>query len=193
MVHPDTTLAFVSDTVGYGVVATRRIPRGTVVWVQDGFDQTFSPDAFASMPEVMRTPVERYAYRDHRGDMVLCWDLAKYFNHSCASSCLGLDFPFEIAVRDIEVGEQLTDDYGTFYLLSDERFTCHCGAPSCRGQVTASDRQQHLAAWVARLADALREVGQVEQPLAELLPAGAIEDVQRRYGAASVASRAVGA
>jgi uncharacterized protein len=33
MVHPDTTLAFVSDAVGYGVVATRRIPRGTVVWV----------------------------------------------------------------------------------------------------------------------------------------------------------------
>ncbi|MEY3011638.1 MAG: hypothetical protein RIT45_373 [Pseudomonadota bacterium] len=181
MVHPDTTLAFIDDVVGYGVVATQPIPKGTIVWVEDPLDQRFSPERMATMPEVLRNPVERYSYRDHRGDMVLCWDLAKYFNHSCSSTCLGLDFPFEVAVRDIAVGEQLTDDYGTFYLLGAERFSCRCGAEGCRGAVTPDDRVAHEPGWRVQLAEALGRTQAVGQPLAALLQPGELDSVVRRY------------
>ncbi|MCB9740081.1 MAG: SET domain-containing protein [Deltaproteobacteria bacterium] len=191
MVHPDTTLAFIDEIVGYGVVATQPIPKGTIVWVEDPLDQRFTPARMAEMPDVLRTPVERYSYRDHRGDMVLCWDLAKYFNHSCESSCLGLDFPFEVAVRDIAPGEQLTDDHGTFYLLGAERFACRCGAPGCRGAVTPEDRKGHEPTWRQMLAAALGSTQSVAQPLAELLLPGELDAVVRRYisGVAAASTR----
>ena len=126
--------------------------------------------------------MERYSYKDHTGQMVLCWDLARYFNHCCESSCLGLDFPFEIVVRDIEVGEELTDDYGTFYLSETERFECRCGTPSCRGRVDPQDREEMMSTWKAQLREALAQVHHVPQPLFDLLPEGALDEVLRRYG-----------
>ena len=32
MIHPSTELRFINDEIGYGVVATRFIPKGTIVW-----------------------------------------------------------------------------------------------------------------------------------------------------------------
>ena len=182
MLVGETKLKQINDEVGAGVFATRRIPMGTIVWVQDPMDQVFSPEKLDRMHGLVRASMERYCYGDHTGNMVLCWDLAKYFNHSCEATCLGLDFPFEIAVRDIEVGEQLTDDYGTFYLRETELFECRCGAPSCRGHVTAQDREAMMGTWTKRLSEALSQVRDVPQPLSELLPKGALEDVLRRYG-----------
>lgn len=61
------------------------------------------------------------------------------FNHSCEPNLgffgqIGL-----VAMRDIEVGRELTFDYA----MSDggpyDEFTCHCGNPNCRGKVTGND------------------------------------------------------
>jgi hypothetical protein len=41
MIHPDTELRYVNDIIGYGVFATRLIPRGTITWVQDELYQVF--------------------------------------------------------------------------------------------------------------------------------------------------------
>src|SRR5207244_1281605 len=35
MVHPDTEIRHIDDKIGYGVVAMRFIPRGTITWVAD--------------------------------------------------------------------------------------------------------------------------------------------------------------
>lgn len=37
-------------------------------------------------------------------------------NHSCEAPCLGSGYEFEIAVRALLPGEELTDDYGTHQL-----------------------------------------------------------------------------
>jgi hypothetical protein len=182
MVHPDTTLVWIDDVVGHGVIATAPIPRGTLVWAQDRMDQSFHPAELDAMTPVLRVPVERYSYRDHTGQMVLCWDLAKYFNHSCEANCLGLDFPFEIAVRDIAPGEQLTDDYGSFYLLGAERFACRCGAPQCRGAVTPEDRYAAMPRWVEAISAALARLDHVAQPLIGLLDGDVLAEVRGRFG-----------
>ncbi|MGK4568609.1 SET domain-containing protein-lysine N-methyltransferase [Flavobacterium sp. 3HN19-14] len=45
---------------------------------------------------------------------------AKFVNHSFNPSCFSTAYDFEIAIRDIHPGEQLTDDYG--YLNLEEPF-----------------------------------------------------------------------
>lgn len=44
MIHPDTELRFVTPDIGNGVFATRFIPKGTLTWVRDRLDQTFTPE-----------------------------------------------------------------------------------------------------------------------------------------------------
>ena len=40
MLHPDTTLAWIDDTIGVGVIATKPIPKGTITWARDALDLT---------------------------------------------------------------------------------------------------------------------------------------------------------
>src|SRR5215211_4443428 len=88
MLHPDTELRYINQSLGFGIVATCLIPRGTIVWVLD-----------------------KRAYQLPNGNSVLNWDLARYFNHSCDPSCMNAGMAFEIAVRDIPPGAELTVDY----------------------------------------------------------------------------------
>jgi hypothetical protein len=113
--------------------------------------------------------LEKYTFRDPSGQYILCWDLGRFMNHSCVPSCLGLEADFEVAVRDIQPGEELTDDYGTLHLLAHEDFDCRCGAAGCRGRVGAGDRVAQAAAWEALWGSALALLGQVPQPLGPVL------------------------
>ena len=120
MMHPDTELQFISEEIGYGVVATRFIPMGTITWVQDELDQVYTPREVEAMAPKLKEMVDKYTFRNKDGNYVMCWDLAKYVNHSFNSNCLSTAYDFEIAIRDIQPGEQLTDDYG--YLNITEPF-----------------------------------------------------------------------
>lgn len=162
MLHPDTRLAWVGDHLGMGVVATADLPAGTVVWAQDDLDAVFSPADYARLDPLLRATADRYVFEEDDGRLILCWDHGRYVNHSCEANLLGAGLPFELAVRDIAAGEQLTDDYDTFRVRFS--LTCACGAPSCRG--TLGDPTERLvAAWRARWESAFQRVRSVPQPL----------------------------
>lgn len=163
MLHPDTELRFVSDAIGYGVVATRPIPKGTITWVMDGFDQRFSPDAVARLTPNYKSIVDKYTFRDNKGDYVLCWDLARFINHSFRANCITTAYDFELAVRDIRVGEELTDDYG--FLNIDEPFECLPESGTRRRRVRPDDLLRSHKKWDRLLADAFRSFANVDQPL----------------------------
>ena len=167
MVHPDTELRFVSPEMGWGVFATRLIPRGTLTWVLDVLDQRFTPTEVAAMPPYARANIEKYTYVDSRGDHILCWDHARFFNHSCEANCLSVGYEFEVAVRDILAGEELTDDYGT--LNPTEPFPCACGAPRCRMQVLPDDHLRLGVEWNRLAREAFFMIRTVRQPLWPLL------------------------
>lgn len=112
MIHPDTEIRFINEQIGYGVVATKLIPKGTITWVQDELDRVYSPAEVAKLSPLMRDYLETYCFMNAKGEKVLCWDYAKYVNHSFRSSCFSTAYDFEFALRDIHPGEQLTDDYG---------------------------------------------------------------------------------
>ena len=64
-----------------------------------------------------------------------------YVNHSCNPNC-GLRGEITgVAMRDIEIGEEITMDYA---MLDDEpseeyNIKCSCGDPNCRGIITGRD------------------------------------------------------
>lgn len=68
MLHPHTHLQLINEQIGYGVVATRLIPRGAITWVRDNFDQTFSVARVDSMTASDRAVVAKYCFVDARGD-----------------------------------------------------------------------------------------------------------------------------
>ena len=165
MIHPDTELRRVGSQIGYGVAATAPIPRGTITWVRDDLDQCLDVETVSRLPEVLRVALKRYAYRDLDETYVLCWDHARFNNHSCQPSCRTVG-DFDIAVRDITAGEELTIEYATINVL--ETFECVCGAETCRGTVQPSDARDYGEAWDREVLAAARLVPKVAQPLESL-------------------------
>jgi len=167
MVHPDTELRLVNETIGHGVFATRLIPAGTITWVRDDFDQSFSEAEVSTLAPHYQRILDKYAFTDARGLLVLCWDHSRFFNHSCDANCLGAGYDFEIAIRDIQPGEELTDDYGTLNLR--EPFRCLCAARACRGRIEPDDMERLAGDWDVRVRRVFPLIGRVPQPLWEML------------------------
>ena len=168
MIHPDTELRFISPEIGFGVVATKLIPKGTITWAFDALDQIIPAGKLAALDPLQRAFVDKYSYRDHHGDYVLCADNARFVNHSFRSSCLSTAYNCELAVRDILPGEELTDDYG--YLNCAEPFDCLPEPGSTRTRVMPDDLLHFHAEWDAQLLDAFTHFNAVDQPLLRLLP-----------------------
>ena len=142
---------------------TRVIPRGTITWVRDRLDQTFSVADVNALPESYQSVVQKYCFIDGRGDFVLCWDLARYINHSCDPSCRSAGYDFEIAVRDIQPGEELTDDYGSLNI--EWTFDCSCNTPRCRRVIQPDDLLTFADEWDLLIDAPFRAIPAVAQPL----------------------------
>ena len=163
MLHPHTKLRTVDETIGVGVFATRDLPRGTITWVRDALDRIIEPDLLEKLHPHARAEVEKYTWLDGDGDLVLCWDLGRFMNHDCDANTLSPGFAFDIALRDIAAGEEITTDYGSLNL--DEPFACACASPRCRGTVGPGDFEALAPGWDERLRGAFTRVGSVEQLL----------------------------
>lgn len=174
MIHPDSELRFINPDVGYGLFATTLIQQGTLTWVRDDLDQIIDPAVQTTLPPILADLLHKYSYLEPRG-RVLCWDHGRFVNHSCDPHCRSTGFAFEIAVRDIQVGEEITDDYGS--LNVDYDFECRCSSPRCRRTIQASDVNRFADDWDRDAAAAFERAGSVRQPLWPLLKEQA--DVER--------------
>lgn len=105
---------------GIGVFAAASIKAGHAVWrfVPD-FDRAIDPAAVERFPEHARAFCAHYGYLDRNVKrIVLCFDDARFVNHSHTPN-LHTDYTLDaygldVALRDIEAGEELTMDYGEF-------------------------------------------------------------------------------
>jgi uncharacterized protein len=119
---------------GYGIVARRRFARGELVCFGDGVlwrdDEEFD-DTYALILENERKEP-------------LFWDLAdqsRWLNHSCDPNSVveakwvpakdTVD-AWWTALRDIEIGEEVTYDYAFAAAVAEP---CFCGAATCRGVI----------------------------------------------------------
>jgi len=111
---------------GFGVFALAPIAKGTPVWrFAQGLDMEFSPDIVNGLPEHVRSFFSHYGYLDRNVKrIILCFDDARFVNHSDTPN-LATDYAqdrygLDVALRDIEAGEEITMDYAGF---EDSRFT----------------------------------------------------------------------
>lgn len=159
-------------------MATRPIPRGTITWVRDPLDMTFTEEQAESLDPLYRATLDKYCFVEGSGMRVLCWDIARYVNHSCDAPTLSPGYDFELAVRDIDAGEEVRDDYGLLNL--GERLECACGSPECRKVLMPGDREGLADAWDARVRAAFARLREVPQPLWSLVTEkAAVEEALR--------------
>ncbi|MEC7784441.1 MAG: SET domain-containing protein [Bacteroidota bacterium] len=166
MMHPDTELRFINKEKGYGVVATKFIPAGTITWVLDRLDKVYRPSQYKALEPIYRNILDVYTYRNNEGNFILCWDHARFVNHSFNSNCLSTAYDYEIAIRDIEKGEELTDDYG--YLNVTEPFT-PIDEGYERKTVYPDDLLFFYKLWDEQLMKVFNKIELVEQPLKSII------------------------
>jgi SET domain-containing protein len=105
---------------GNGVFAAQKVLPGETVWeFAPLFDRVITDHELASSPEAFRDFLDMYAYRstDMDGALILSCDNARFLNHSSFPNTRELPFR-SVATRVIEIGEEVTCDYGAF--CSDE-------------------------------------------------------------------------
>lgn len=166
MLHPHTELRFVSPEIGYGIFATQDIPVGTITWVKDELDRVFLESEINAMTESNRENLLKYTYRNRQGDYFFCWDLTRYINHSYNPNSMLTSMDFEIAIKNIKKGEELTNDYGTLNII--EAFKCANG-PHKREFVRPDDLKRFSVKWDQLINSAMEFQPKVNQPLKRFL------------------------
>jgi hypothetical protein len=161
MIHPHTELRWINEDMGYGVFVTKPIPKGTIVWVRCALDIIKTPAEVVELGDAYKTIFGHFAYFDAEGNAILCWDIARYVNHSCQPAMMPVGEEAEIAVRDLYPGEHLTCDYAYCNIPLE----CHCGAPNCRGLIKSEFLFLDAKESVAKTAAAIRASTAVHQPL----------------------------
>jgi hypothetical protein len=166
MIHPHTELKFISSEVGYGVVANHLIPAGTITWVLDKLDREFSPEDFDNMEPLYQNILDTYTFRNNKGNLILCWDNGRFVNHSFNSNCLTTAYDFEIAIRDIQPGEQLTDDYGYLNIASPFR---GIDEGTKRKVVYPDDLVKYHKTWDKKIQKVFSRIVKLDQPLRSIV------------------------
>jgi len=176
MIHPKTEVRFINEKIGYGVVATDFLPKGTITWVQDSLDRIFPLEEAEGFPKVQKEILDKFSFTNSKGEKVLCWDNAKFVNHSFRPSCFSTAYDFEIAIRDIYPGEELTDDYG--YLNIEEPFVAMDEGHE-RKIVYPDDLLTYYKEWDAMILGCLPFIYDVEQALLPILPASTRIEIEK--------------
>ncbi|NJN55016.1 MAG: SET domain-containing protein [Anaerolineae bacterium] len=140
------------------------------MYVEDPLDIVIPPDSPVLENPVLRPIIDKYAVLEPGQRRVIGWDAAKYVNHCCHANIISTGYGFEIALRDIQPGEEMRDEYGIFNLGWTMELNCQF-ADVCRGFLRADDFETYRDGWDAEIQVALKQVMDVEQPLWALLDA----------------------
>jgi hypothetical protein len=177
---------------GFGVYAIEAVAAGEVVSVWGGY--IVNTEQLATLPHDVQqhsVQIEEGLYSATIGGA----ETADFINHSCDPN-LGLRGQITlVALRDIEVGEEVCFDYATTDCTPYDEFECRCGSAACRGTVRGDDwklpelgqvRELFLPYLQRRIDRLAQEQGLVIMPLGvstsewSITPRGLVEVPRRR-------------
>lgn len=167
MLHSALHPAF-SGVSGTGIVASRDLDLGTVVWGPCANCHVWDATRLGATVPAVVAWLDEYGYRLFNGELILPCMGAHLLNHSCNATVLDYGLGVGIAVRDIKAGEEVTIDYRTFGRELPWEFACSCGSPTCVGTVRsiAGPVPATLAAeWRQRMALALERARNIPQEI----------------------------
>jgi hypothetical protein len=108
------TVVGCSKIHGLGVFAAEEVAAGVMVWIPNSIiDIEITADQIASLPDAARDMALSHSFVDEDGRMILSRDNAVFFNHS-ESPNTKTSRAGNMAIRDIAIGEELTEDYRSF-------------------------------------------------------------------------------
>lgn len=105
-----------SKIQGIGLFADQFIPKGTPTWkYHEKFDMGFTQEDVDNMSEEARKIFIWYAFYDYdQNKYILCFDDQRFINHSSKNPNIESTVYADVALRDIEIGEELLCDYNKF-------------------------------------------------------------------------------
>lgn len=124
---------------GHGIVASRPVPRGTVVWGACRTCADWSALDLQGVSPSTREWLEEFGYGLADGGLRLPCGGAHLLNHACDANVLDAGLRVGIAVRDIGAEEEVTIDYRTFRHENPWTMRCECDGPMCVGTVRSTD------------------------------------------------------
>jgi len=117
---------------GTGLFANQFIPKGTPVWkFQSGFDLKIEKSELDNLSEPAKKQFLKYAYLNPKTNKyILCFDDARFFNHSDNANCIDTESPedsegIDVAAKDIQEGEELICNYKEFDADFDYKMSIH--------------------------------------------------------------------
>lgn len=168
VLHPDI-IKKRSPLGGYGLFATKDIPIGTVIW-KHGNVRVYTKKNYNQFSDRYKAVLRHYCYEGTGGTLVYCTDNSKYFNHSCDPNTMSIDNEKDITIRDVLADEELTYDYGYWYLPWNKPFKCSCKSLICRGIIKRESADSDTIKRLNRRAKvAWKNASKVRQPLLEIL------------------------
>jgi SET domain-containing protein len=110
---------------GLGCFTNERIAKGQIVWQFDArLDRAIPASEVPALPSPAQEFLRMYGYLEVRDGLkvyTLCGDHAKHMNHSQAANLASESADTDRALRDIEMGEELTCNYFEFDLDGAEK------------------------------------------------------------------------
>lgn len=107
---------------GIGLFADQKILKGTIMWKYNSrFDIAYDPEEVKNFPLIQQGQIDRYAYLSKvTGRYIYSMDDSRFTNHSSQNPNEGSEKfpdseePCGIAIRDIEIGEEILVNYKLF-------------------------------------------------------------------------------
>ena len=152
---------------GEGIFAGEPILKGTIVFYYSSNDVYVSKKEFQSLSYFEKKRIYKLGVEEEDGNWIVTDGDA---NHSCDANILSIfvdGLYCDIAVKDIQIHEEITIDYGLFYSSFPWKMTCRCHSSNCRGIVGSgfSIDSQTQELWHSRISEAAGRIHQVRQAL----------------------------
>lgn len=111
-----------SSIQGLGLFAGEFIPKGALIWLFCGeLDRFFSEESKFKLLKEEGEYLDKYAFFDKGSKLyVLCGDNARFTNHSNTPNT-EIKENAVIATKDIQIGEEITEDYYLYDLEADKK------------------------------------------------------------------------
>jgi len=156
---------------GKGLFATVFIPVGTIICFECKNCKAYSQEEISKLNESKRNFLLEHAYKRDDGTYLMPCSHDIYLNHSCNSNILDSGLGFNIVVRDINIGEEATNDYRQFYEDSSYEIICNCGEKNCCKIVRCIHPvpEELRKFWDIKIKKALTLIKRIPQPLKQEL------------------------
>ena len=177
MLHPDVVLKKGGITKK-GLFSKKKIPKGTIVYKVKDDVRIYSISQYNKFSKRYQNILTKFAYQEN-DKIIHHVDNTKHGNHSCESNVYVMqdNAYMDIALRDIEAGEEVTWDYGVLLPTWHKPLRCKCGSSKCRGMIYRLPPNSKVSSKLKLLAKkAKKDLLKVKQPL---LDKRELQDFQR--------------